>query len=52
MWINPLNPRFRRGVKIVSVLSSGAVGLVIFLSDHGPQDHALSHAQVSKVEAF
>ena len=41
-FFNPANPQFRRGVFLLSVVGSVAVGTNILLTDFGAQEHVFS----------
>ena len=45
-FFNPTNPRFRRGVNLLSIYSCTAVGFhMLFLADFGSQEHVFSPIQ-------
>lgn len=52
---NPANPRYRRGVTLLSVYTCGIVGVNVLMSDFGSQEHVFSpvHRYVNiKMDAF
>jgi hypothetical protein len=44
-FFNPANPRFRRGVHIISIYACTFVGAGVLIGDFGTQEHVFSPAQ-------
>ena len=54
-FFNPANPRFRRGVMLLSTVSCTVVAVHIVMADFGSQEHVFSPVQrylIPRIDAF
>ena len=54
-FFNPANPRFRRGVMLLSTVSCTVVAVHILMADFGSQEHVFSPLQrymIPRIDAF
>jgi hypothetical protein len=52
IFFHPNNPKYRRGVKLLSIYACAFVSLNIILADFGPQEHVFTDVKICYSQLF